>query len=195
MNLVCGPIEFRSSAIHGTGGFASTTLAIGDRVIEYVGEKVSKTVSLERCAQGNHCVFYLDEDCNLDGSVEWNPARFLNHSCRPNCHAELIDGRIWITAIRAIVVGEELTFNYSYDLEAYWEHPCCCGSPECVGYIVAEELFEHVRPRNPRGQTGRKSRARPKQVEDEIDSQRDVATSTARRVCTNARWARNSAVA
>jgi SET domain-containing protein len=63
----------------------------------------------------------------------------------PNCEAELDEGRIWIIALRHIRAGEELTFNYGYDLENYREHPCRCGAAECVGYIVAEEFLEHVR--------------------------------------------------
>jgi hypothetical protein len=77
--------------------------------------------------------------------VDWNPARFLNHSCAPNCEAQFADGRIWLVAIRDIRAGEELTFNYGYDLTDYREHPCRCGAVSCVGYIVAEEFFEHVR--------------------------------------------------
>ncbi len=81
----------------------------------------------------------------MDGNVDWNPARFLNHSCEPNCEARFIDGRIWLVAIRDVRAREELTFNYGYDLEDYREHPCRCGAASCAGYIVAEEFFEHVR--------------------------------------------------
>jgi SET domain-containing protein len=52
---------------------------------------------------------------------------------------------LWINTIRDIQPGEELTFNYGYDLEDYRDHPCCCGTPECVGFIVGEEYFEQVR--------------------------------------------------
>ena len=73
------------------------------------------------------------------------PARFLNHSCAPDCEAELENGRIWIVAKRDIKAGEELTFNYGYDLDDYRNHPCRCGAPDCAGHIVAEEFFDHVR--------------------------------------------------
>ena len=77
--------------------------------------------------------------------MAWNPARFINHSCAPNCEAEVKDGQIWIVAGRDLKVGEEITFNYGFDLEDYRLYPCRCGAPACVGYIVAEEFFPHVR--------------------------------------------------
>lgn len=137
----------RTSPIHGMGAFATRAFAAGERVLEYQGERISKDESLRRCERGNPFIFYLDEQWNLDGSVDWNPARLLNHSCAPNCDAKLIDGHIWMVARRAITAGEELTFNYSYDLTDFREHPCRCGSTNCVGYIVAEELFDDVRGR------------------------------------------------
>ena len=138
-------IEFKPSPIHGTGGFARVDLPAGMRVIEYVGERIDKRESLARCMRGESCIFHLDEQWNLDGNVDWNPARFLNHSCVPNCEAELIDGRIWIVTSRPVASGEELTFNYGYDLPDYHEHPCRCGAPGCVGYIVAADFFDCVR--------------------------------------------------
>jgi SET domain-containing protein len=139
-------IEFRSSAIHGSGGFALVPIAAGTNIIQYVGEKIGKVESLRRCMANNPFIFYLDEEFDLDGAVEWNPARWLNHSCAPNCEAlEEEDGSIWIVALRDITPGEEITFNYGYDLEDYREHPCKCGSPECVGYMVAQEHHAALR--------------------------------------------------
>jgi len=138
-------IEFRASAIHGLGGFANAAIPAGSRVIEYVGERITKEQSLLRCSRNNQAIFYLDERWDLDGSVEWNDARFLNHSCSPNCEAERIHRRIWIVARREILAGDEITFNYGYDLENYREHPCRCGSQECVGFIVAVEFFSTLR--------------------------------------------------
>jgi SET domain-containing protein len=137
-------VVFKSSAIHGTGGFARADIPIDTRVIEYVGEKITKQESLARCEQNNEYIFALDEEHDLDGNVSWNPARFLNHSCGPNCEARLEDGRIWVVARREIRAGEELTFNYGYDLESYRDHPCSCGAPGCAGYIIAEEFFDEV---------------------------------------------------
>ena len=141
-------VEVRHSPIHGTGAFAQSDLPGGARVIEYVGEKITKAESLRRCEQNNQYIFDLDDEFDLDGNVPGNPARFLNHSCAPNCEAELDAERVWILALRDIKAGEELTFNYGYDLEDYREHPCRCGAAECVGYIVSEEFFDHVRQQN-----------------------------------------------
>lgn len=139
---------FRSSLIHGTGGFVRRDVGAGTRVIEYVGERITKAESLKRCEADNEYIFTLDDEHDLDGNVPWNPARFINHSCAPNCEAELDEGRVWIVALRDIKAGEELTFNYNYDLVDYRQHPCRCGTPVCVGYMVAEEFFEHVRVQN-----------------------------------------------
>ena len=134
----------KGSPIHGLGGFAKTAIRQGTRIVEYVGERISKRESLRRCEQNNAFIFSLTEEQDLDGNVAWNPARFLNHSCAPNSEAEKDGDRIWIIASRDIQAGEEITFNYGYDLEDYRDYPCRCGSPNCVGYIVAEEFFEHV---------------------------------------------------
>jgi uncharacterized protein len=138
-------ILFKESSIHGMGAFAKTTIFKGTRVIEYTGEKITKQESLRRCEQNNWFIFGLDDEFDLDGAVGWNPARFLNHSCSPNCEAELIDGHIWIIACQDISPGVEITFNYGYDLVVYKEHPCHCGSPNCVGYILAEEFFPAIK--------------------------------------------------
>ena len=139
-------IEFRASPIHGTGCFALADISMGSRIIEYVGNKIDKQESVRQCQLNNPFVFFLDPDHDLNGQVEWNPARFLNHSCSPNCEAELIEGRIWIVARRDIRAGEEITFNYGYDLECFREYPCHCGSPDCVGFILAEEFHASLRP-------------------------------------------------
>ena len=141
-------ITFRRSTIHGTGGYARRNIAARTPVIEYLGEKITKAEALVRCEANNEYIFTLDDEFDLDGNVPWNPARFINHSCAPNCEAEVEEGRIVIVALRDLLAGEELTFNYGYDLEEYREHPCRCGAAECLGFIVAEEFFDHVRRQN-----------------------------------------------
>ena len=138
-------VQFRRSRIHGMGGYARCPIAKGTRIIEYVGKRITKTESNIQCEGDNVYIFTLDDEFDLDGNVDWNPARFINHSCAPNCEAEWDEDRLWIVAFRDIQPGEELSFNYGYDLEDYREHPCLCGTSECVGYIVAEEYFDQVR--------------------------------------------------
>jgi len=125
--------------------FATTAIAMGSRVIEYTGARIRKVESTARCEANNACIFSLDDEYDLDGAVGWNPARFINHSCEPNCDAVCVEGRVWIVARRDIAAGEELSFNYGYDYENFREHPCRCGAVGCVGYMVAEEFFPTLR--------------------------------------------------
>lgn len=146
-------LEVRHSQIHGSGGFARQAIPKGTPIIEYVGEWISKEESLKRCTAQNAYIFTLTNKIDLDGNVPWNPARFINHSCTPNCEAEQDDDHIWIIALRDIAAGEELSFNYGYDLAEYREHACRCGATDCVGFIVAEEHFDRVRQQNATAQS------------------------------------------
>lgn len=138
-------LEVRQSAIHGTGGYARRDISAGTRVVEYVGERITKAESDRRCEANNEYIFIIDDEWDLDGRQSWNPARFINHSCAPNCEAEWDGDRLFIVALRDIKQGEELSFNYGYDLENYEDHKCHCRTAQCVGYILAEEYWEQVR--------------------------------------------------
>lgn len=139
--VVAGP-----SGIEGTGLFATADFEPGDFVIEYLGERIDKEESARRCEAQNPYIFTIDDKWDLDGCVDWNPARFINHRCDPNCEAEQDDdGRIYINARKPIRAGEELSFNYGYDLVDWEEHVCNCGSANCLGYMVAEEYFDTIR--------------------------------------------------
>lgn len=147
----------RRSKIHGRGVIASRDIPSGTRIIEYVGERITKSESERRdearaaraASGGDGCVyiFELNKRHDLDGHMSWNTARLINHSCDPNCESEKPRGRIWITARRDIAAGEELTFDYGFDVENWREHPCRCGSPKCVGYIVAKSHRWRLRRR------------------------------------------------
>ena len=139
-------IEIRRSSIQGRGLFARCDIAAGVRLIQYVGRSISKGQAAGLCLQQNRYIFALNEETDLDGKVSWNPARLINHSCEPNCDAELDDrDRLWIVSRRPIRRGEELTYNYGYDLRDFKNYPCRCGAATCLGYMVAEELFPAVR--------------------------------------------------
>lgn len=137
--------ELGHSGIHGRGGFARTRIPEGTAIVEYLGERVLKEESNRRCVEGNPFIFTINDEWDIDGDVAWNPARFLNHSCAPNCEAQQEEDRIWLVALREIEAGEELTFNYGYDVSEWKDYPCGCGAPNCLGYIVAEEFHDQVR--------------------------------------------------
>lgn len=135
----------KNSSIHATGCFAACDIAKGEKVIEYVGPLISKEESLKECENENVYIFTLNDKVDINGNVDWNPARYINHSCDPNCESENDDEHIWILAVRDIKTGEELTYNYGYDLEEYKDYPCNCGAKSCVGFIVAAEFSDHAR--------------------------------------------------
>src|SRR5215471_13243636 len=81
-------IVFKESSIHGIGGFAKAHIPKGTHLLEYLGERINKEESARRCEANNVYIFSLNDQEDIDGYVEWNPARFLNHSCSPNCEAE-----------------------------------------------------------------------------------------------------------
>jgi SET domain-containing protein len=139
----------KQSSIHNRGVFAARGIVKGERVIEYAGEKITKAEShrrgmahyheASRTGNGAVYLFTLNKRYDLDGSMEWNVARLINHSCDPNCEAQIIRGRIWIVARRRISAGSELSFDYGFDLASWEDHPCRCGMEKCPGYIVARK--------------------------------------------------------
>lgn len=137
--------EIRSSGIHGLGAFATQSLAANERVCPYLGRRISKAESLDACMNGNVCIFALSETEDIDGDVPSNLARFINHSCDPNCEVLLEADGLWVNAQRAVLNGEELTFNYGYDLTDWRSYPCRCGSAACPGYMVGEEFQSDLR--------------------------------------------------
>lgn len=141
-------VAFKTSAIHGTGGFARVNLRKGQRIIEYIGPRLAQADLQENVDAGNPYIFILDADGAIDGSVAWNPARFLNHSCEPNCESRIVWGRIWFYALRTIRAGEELTYNYGHGLGGYADRPCHCGTAACVGFRVAAKHFATLRKRH-----------------------------------------------
>ncbi len=148
-DVVIGKVVFRPSKIHGLGGYAREPIRKGTRIIEYVGEKMDKAEAQRRCEAGNVYVFEINDEWDIDGSVDWNPARWLNQSCDANAETDVIDDRVWIIAKRAIRTGEEITYNYNFDLEEYEDYPCNCGAGQCPGFMVAEKHWPEVRRRHP----------------------------------------------
>lgn len=141
-------ISVKKSRIHGNGVFAKCDVPKGTRIIEYVGDKVTKKESDERAEKflqkhaknkthGAVYIFTLNTRYDIDGNVSWNPARYINHACETNCESDIIRGHIWIVATRDIKKGEELHYDYGYDMTDWESHRCRCRAKNCLGYIVA----------------------------------------------------------
>jgi SET domain-containing protein len=143
-------VSFRKSKIQGTGGFAKVDIRKGKRIIEYDGPRISQAEAQTRLEEGNAYLFTLDDEAAIDGWVRWNTARFINHSCEPNCESRIVRGRVWLYALRSIKAGEELTYDYGYSLEDAEANPCCCGAVNCVGYIVGAQHVAALRQRHGR---------------------------------------------
>ncbi|KAF2759287.1 hypothetical protein EJ05DRAFT_340819 [Pseudovirgaria hyperparasitica] len=140
-------VRFDRSAIHNWGLYAEENIAQTDMIIEYVGEKVRQRVADLREAKytiqgvGSSYLFRIDEDTIIDATKQGGIARFINHSCSPNCTAKIIrvDGekRIVIYALRDIAKNEELTYDYKFERELGSDDriPCLCGSVGCKGFL------------------------------------------------------------
>ena len=150
------------SSVHGSGLFASQNIKRGNKIIEYVGDKVTKKEGDKRADQqinkakknknnGMVYVFELNQRYDIDGGVSHNYARLINHSCNPNCEVEINNNRIWILAIKNIKKDAELSYNYgySYDID-YVDHVCLCGSYKCVGYILSEDEWPKLKKKENR---------------------------------------------
>lgn len=145
----------RRSSIHHRGVFATCDIPKDTPIIEYVGEKITKAESTRRglaleerakkTGEAAVYIFTLNKKYDLDGATEANPARLINHSCDPNCESFIIRGHIWIYSLRDISAGEELSFNYGFDLETWEDHPCRCGHPQCVGYILDQQYWPELK--------------------------------------------------
>ncbi len=122
----------RRSRIAGYGVYACEPIARHTHIVVYDGERISPRESERREARqlprGWIWCFTVDERTVVDASVGGNRARFINHSCRPNCYSEIVDGVIWISAARDIKPGEELT--YDYNTRGVAGIPCRCR-PGC----------------------------------------------------------------
>ncbi len=147
--------EVRQSVIHNCGVFAAADIPAETRILEYVGERITKKESerraialIERAKTTGEAavyIFTLNSRYDIDGADGENPARYINHSCHPNCEAYVERGRIFIYAKRDIQAGDELTYNYGFELDTWEEHPCRCGQERCIGYIVDEQYWPKLR--------------------------------------------------
>ncbi len=141
-------IQVRKSGVHGKGVFAARDIAKGETLIEYVGEIISAQEAEDRHPHDpldpNHTFYFqVDDDKVIDALHGGNSARWINHCCTPNCKPEVIDGRVFITAKKNILVGEELNYDYGLIIDApitkklIAQYPCWCGSSKCRGTLLA----------------------------------------------------------
>jgi SET domain-containing protein len=127
----------RRSPVHGYGVFAAEPIAKNTRIIDYAGELIPNDAECEAreeryLAEGCIWVFRVNRAWSRDAGVGGNIARFINHSCTPNCWFDVVGKTIRIRAARTIRRGEELTYDYSIIGER--KIPCCCR-PGCPNRI------------------------------------------------------------
>ena len=144
-------LELRTSEIQGTGAFAARPIRKGTRIIEYLGQRISwrtadKRYDDDKMGRHHTFLFTVDDKVVIDGAVNGNAARFLNHSCDGNCEAITDRKRIFIEARRNIKPGEELLYDYQYErTDEHTEederfYACRCGAAKCRGSILAPKV-------------------------------------------------------
>jgi SET domain-containing protein len=143
-------IVARQSPIHGRGVFALKPIAKGTRIIEYKGTLITDKEADRRYSRMHEnsphtMLFSLDGGWVIDATRHGNSARWINHSCSPNCEIEEEGRRVFIDAGRDIRAGEELTYDYNLQIgekhtkKAQREHACFCGVRRCRGTMLGEE--------------------------------------------------------
>ncbi len=165
----------RRSGIHGKGVYAARPIARGTRIVEYLGERITHKQADDRYAakgqdDGHTFLFVVSRRIVIDAGVDGNEARFINHSCAPNCDTVIEDERVFIEALRDIEPGEELGYEYGLTWETTDDpaelanYACRCGAPQCRGTMLAEEPLDRKRRKRARKSSRPKSKreARPK---------------------------------
>ena len=169
-------IQTRRSGVHGNGVFAVQDIAEGETLIEYKGEIISWKEALRRHphdpTQPQHTFyFHVDDDRVIDGNVDGNAARWINHSCEPNCEADEQKGRVFIKALRNIAAGEELNYDYGliidepYTRKLLSEFPCWCGSEDCRGTLLAPKDDEAGKKKKKKKKAKKAARQAEKKAE------------------------------
>lgn len=144
------PVETRNSGIHGRGVYATRAIKKGTRIIEYLGERITHAEADRRYARkgeddGHTFLFIASQRTVIDAGVNGNEARFINHSCAPNCETVIENGRVFIEAIRRIKPGAELGYDYQLTWESTDDpvelalYACRCGAKQCRGTMLDTE--------------------------------------------------------
>jgi uncharacterized protein len=138
----------RASPIQGRGGFAARAIRRGTRIVEYTGERIPHEEADARYddagMERHHTfLFTVDAETVIDAAVNGSAARFINHSCEPNCAPVTEGGRVFIEARRDIAPGEELTYDYALSREGGEDerdparYACRCGARRCRGTMLS----------------------------------------------------------
>lgn len=149
--------QVRRSGVHGKGVYAVVPVAAGESLLEYLGEIISWDEALLRHphdpSDPQHTFyFHIDDSRVIDAGVGGNSARWINHSCEPNCEAQQEGQRVFIRALRDIQPGEELFYDYGLVIDERLTpqlkalYPCWCGHTQCRGTLLAPKR----RTRTPR---------------------------------------------
>jgi len=140
--------KVRNSRIHGNGVFATRKIPAGTCIIEYQGQRITWKEAVRRenrkAPDNFHTFFFsLESGKIIDGGVDGNDARWINHACEPNCEAREEDGRVFIYALRDIARGEELNYDYGMIMEERHTpalkraYGCLCGATTCRKTLLA----------------------------------------------------------
>jgi|SRR5215831_4837759 len=162
-------LDIYDSPIHGRGVRALMPIKKGSRVVEYLGERVSHMEADRRYDEkgdddGHTFLFIVSNRTVIDAGVDGNEARFINHSCAPNCETVIDRGRVFIEAIRDIAPGEELGYDYQLtwestdDPQELENYACHCGAPNCRGTML-DKVAADVRRRRRMQSLRRKRKA------------------------------------
>ena len=134
--------KIKKSNIDNKGLYAEKNIKSRKIIINYKGKIITKKETDTNPKYDNDKAIYLfnlNSRYDLDGDFKYNDARLINHSCNPNCEVEGKGLKLWITAIKDIKKGEELSYDYGFGYdEDYKQFVCKCGAKNCVGYIVRE---------------------------------------------------------
>jgi Proteins containing SET domain len=158
VSLASSPlVEARDSAIHGRGVYAVAPIKKGTRILEYLGERISHGEADARYEKkgeddGHTFLFIASNRTVIDAGVNGNDARFINHSCNPNCETVIENSRVFIDAIRNIKPGEELGYDYQLTWESTDDpaelalYACRCGAKKCRGTMLDKEPLDKRKP-------------------------------------------------
>ena len=190
--LLASPlVAVYDSPIHGRGVRAAMPIKKGSRVIEYLGERVShaeadRRYDLKGEDDGHTFLFIASNRTVIDAGVAGNEARFINHSCDPNCETVIERGRVFIEAIRNIEPGEELGYDYKLTWESTDDpselanYACRCGAKRCRGTML-DKVPSDVQRKREAAATARRLKSKKRSARGKPVRRKPIRKRSARR--------------